>query len=122
MRKERKIFTNAIRASIYKKYNFTCQTCKKKWDETEKLFHIHHIDNNSINNKIENLELLCHSCHRKINSSGVYPRISVRVSNMIKIKLQSIALKDNTKPSKIVKKCIECFLANPNCIARKMIK
>jgi len=41
-------------------FNNECQECKSKNE-----LQIHHIDGNSLNNKINNFILLCVSCHRK---------------------------------------------------------
>lgn len=61
---KRKPFTLILKASIYKKYNFTCQRCKREWNGKERLFHIHHKDTNPTNNAPKNLILLCHLCHK----------------------------------------------------------
>lgn len=44
---------------------FTCSQCNKKGHLR---LHIHHKDENRLNNQIENLEVLCFSCHRKKHS------------------------------------------------------
>jgi uncharacterized CHY-type Zn-finger protein len=57
------------RKSILEAYNFKCQQCKQEYDDLI----IHHIDGkgricSKPNNKINNLTILCHSCHSKIHS------------------------------------------------------
>lgn len=50
-----------------------CNNCG--YDKYLKLLHVHHIDENRENNKLENLELLCPTCHLEkhlINASGPY--------------------------------------------------
>lgn len=42
-----------------------CEDCGKNLVESQKRFHVHHKDKNRYNNSIENLRLLCVSCHRK---------------------------------------------------------
>lgn len=45
-----------------KKYK--CENCKKsKWMKKNIPLELHHIDRNPLNNKIENLKLLCPNCH-----------------------------------------------------------
>lgn len=46
-----------------------------------------------------------------------YPRISVRVSPDVKIKLQALAIQRGVKPSKLVQSCVSCLLNNPTCKA-----
>ena len=55
------------------------------------------------------------------DKTNIYPRISVRISPTIKIKLQSMALQKKVKPSDLVQFCLECILNNPDCQARKII-
>lgn len=43
-----------------------CQNCKKKLEK----INIHHIDKNRLNNNMENLMILCTSCHNAIHDNG----------------------------------------------------
>lgn len=36
------------------------------WNEDERILEVHHIDENRSNNSVENLKILCPTCHRKI--------------------------------------------------------
>lgn len=58
--------TNYIRKYLFKKYNNKCSVCN--WGEiniyTKKIpLEVEHIDGNYLNNKEENLTLLCPNCH-----------------------------------------------------------
>lgn len=46
------------------KYAHECMACG--WDEDERILEVHHIDENRSNNDIDNLSILCPTCHRKI--------------------------------------------------------
>lgn len=54
------------RYKILKKYNYICQKCFKSGNE------VHHIDYNKLNNKENNLIVLCHSCNVKVNRNRKY--------------------------------------------------
>lgn len=41
-----------------------CMVCG--WDEDERILEVHHINENRQNNELENLVILCPTCHRKI--------------------------------------------------------
>lgn len=41
-----------------------CDCCG--WDEDERILEVHHIDSNRDNNVLDNLAILCPTCHRKI--------------------------------------------------------
>ena len=40
----------------------------QKYEDIERFGHVHHIDGNRNNNNLENLLLLCPSCHKKADS------------------------------------------------------
>jgi hypothetical protein len=42
-----------------------CDNCKEKLERGQgrRVILIHHIDNNPLNNKVENLQILCNACH-----------------------------------------------------------
>ena len=52
------------RLNAFQKYEHKCACCG--WDEDERILEVHHIDNNHNNNQLDNLILLCPTCHRKI--------------------------------------------------------
>lgn len=52
------------RLSAFKTYPHKCMVCG--WDEDERILEVHHIDENHSNNEINNLSILCPTCHRKI--------------------------------------------------------
>lgn len=65
--------SNHIRHYLFKKYNNSCQLCG--WNivnpHTNKVpLQIHHIDGNCLNNKEENLQLLCPNCHSLTENFG----------------------------------------------------
>src|SRR3990167_9451099 len=51
-----------IKKYIFNKYNNKCAGCL-----SSKSLHIHHIDKNKKNDKLENLILLCVNCHKEIH-------------------------------------------------------
>lgn len=48
--------------------SMTCQKCLKKLEIGKKEISIHHLNWNKKDNRLENLKLLCNSCHRKLHS------------------------------------------------------
>lgn len=59
---------NKIRAELQKEINSVCPFCTN--DEVGH-FEIHHIDENPSNNEINNLILLCPTCHSKITKKDI---------------------------------------------------
>lgn len=62
-----------VRKYLFRKYNNKCQKCG--WGEVNKAtglvpLQIHHIDGDALNNKEENLELLCPNCHALTDNFG----------------------------------------------------
>lgn len=71
-----------IRHYLLDKYNSSCQICG--WNKinsyTNKIpLQIHHIDGNCLNNKEENLQLLCPNCHSLTSTFGNSNKNSSRV-------------------------------------------
>ena len=65
--------SNYIKKYFFEKYNNKCQKCGwgEKNEHTNKVpLQHHHIDGNSLNNKEENLQLLCPNCHSLTQNFG----------------------------------------------------
>lgn len=54
------------RQLAFRNYIHECSNCG--WDEDEDILEVHHIDENRENNRLENLMILCPTCHRKLTS------------------------------------------------------
>lgn len=63
------------RPIILKKDNYTCQICgitqRESIRKYNQYLHIHHIDENKKNNKLNNLITLCCSCHGKVHINKI---------------------------------------------------
>lgn len=55
---------SGYRKRAFKIYPHKCAVCG--WSEDERILEVHHIDENREHNNIENLCILCPTCHRKI--------------------------------------------------------
>lgn len=71
--------SNHIRRYLFEKHNCRCQRCE--WGEqnmfTGKVpLQIHHIDGNCLNNKEDNLQLLCPNCHSLTETFGSRNRLN----------------------------------------------
>lgn len=67
-----KEFNEILKDKIREYYHYACQECDKTEDMLMVRLHIHHIDYDKTNNKIENLIPLCNSCHSKTNGDREY--------------------------------------------------
>lgn len=56
--------SNNYRRRALETYEHQCCICG--WNEDERILEVHHIDENRENNDINNLCILCPTCHRKI--------------------------------------------------------
>lgn len=56
--------TSNYRLKAFSIYPHVCAVCG--WNEDERILEVHHRDENRNNNKLENLCILCPTCHRKI--------------------------------------------------------
>lgn len=54
------------RLKAFEKLEHCCASCG--WNEDERILEVHHIDENRDNNNIDNLCILCPTCHRKLTS------------------------------------------------------
>ena len=52
------------RRRAFEIYRHECLICG--WDEDERILEVHHLDSDRTHNEIENLSILCPTCHRKI--------------------------------------------------------
>ncbi|MBN2567094.1 HNH endonuclease [Candidatus Woesearchaeota archaeon] len=66
-RKERIPIKSKIKKIVYRRAENSCQLCG---DNQSKL-HIHHIDKNPANNRVNNLIILCPNCHSKAESLNI---------------------------------------------------
>ena len=48
---------------IHERDEHSCVFCRRKWQEGERVFHVHHIDHDTLNNDNSNLVTLCPECH-----------------------------------------------------------
>jgi predicted DNA-binding protein len=48
--------------------------------------------------------------------------LGIRISKEQKERLEAIAKLSGEKPARLVRDCIECFISNENCQARKRYK
>jgi len=74
--------SNHIRRYLFEKYDGKCQICG--WNEENPITHkiplqVHHIDGNCLNNKEENLQLLCPNCHSLSETFGSLNENSSRI-------------------------------------------
>lgn len=77
----------AIRDYIKSKYNNSCQICG--WNKVNPHtglvpLHIHHIDGNCLNNKEDNLQLLCPNCHSLTENFGSRNKNCTRVDKRVR--------------------------------------
>ena len=74
--------SNYIRKFLFNEYNCSCQLCG--WNKVNKFtgrvpLQIHHIDGDCLNNRPENLQLLCPNCHSLTENYGNSNETSSRV-------------------------------------------
>lgn len=56
--------TSSYRKRAFETYTHKCCVCG--WDEDERILEVHHIDEDRANGSINNLCIICPTCHRKI--------------------------------------------------------
>jgi len=66
LRKQSGEWDNSLnyRLRAFEQLEHKCVVCG--WDDDDRILEVHHIDENRENNNIENLCILCPTCHRKI--------------------------------------------------------
>lgn len=74
--------SNYIRRYLFEKYNCSCQKCG--WNQINPCtgnvpLQVHHIDGDCLNNKEENLQLLCPNCHSLTDTFGNLNQKSSRI-------------------------------------------
>lgn len=77
----------AVKVYLRTKYNNSCQCCR--WSEVNPYtglipLQIHHIDGNCMNNKEENLQLLCPNCHSLTENFGSRNKNCTRIDKRIR--------------------------------------
>ena len=94
-----------IRRYFFEKYNSSCQICgwNKINPHTGKVpLQLHHIDGDCLNNKEENLQLLCPNCHSLTENFGSSNKNSSRIYRKQKGNLEEIyilEIEDNQSDS-----------------------
>ena len=59
-----KTTSQALRKYLLKNRNHECENCNLKfWNGENIPLSVHHIDGDAMNNKLDNLQLLCLNCH-----------------------------------------------------------
>lgn len=66
-------FSESLKLEVRKRDNWTCQLCNSKRSTS-----CHHIDEDKNNNIIDNLIVLCRSCHSKYHSSKQEKKIELQ--------------------------------------------
>ena len=61
---------SAYRKRAFQAYPHECLVCG--WNEDERILEVHHIDEDRDHNEVENLCILCPTCHRKITLGYYY--------------------------------------------------
>ena len=74
--------SNHVRRYLFEKYNCSCQKCG--WNQINPCtgnvpLQVHHIDGDCLNNKEENLQLLCPNCHSLTDTFGNLNQKSSRI-------------------------------------------
>lgn len=66
LRKQQGEWNNSLnyRLKAFSTYEHKCHCCG--WNEDDRILEVHHIDEDRTNNTIDNLMILCPTCHRKI--------------------------------------------------------
>ena len=77
--KPRKSIPNKTRSILQKEIKSQCPFCP---NEDVEHFQVHHIDKNPMNNELENLLMLCPTCHSKITKGDI------KYDSVIKVKSQ----------------------------------
>src|ERR1700722_9471577 len=86
--KRRPAIAYKVKVTLQKEIALVCPFCKNKEAEH---FEIHHIDNNTENNELSNLIMLCPTCHSKITKGDITKdevvKKKLEISSDIKIEI-----------------------------------
>ena len=58
-------FNNSLKRKVRKRDEYTCALCGVHWKQGQRAFHVHHINADKFDNRMQNLITLCPSCHAK---------------------------------------------------------
>lgn len=78
--KKRKSIPPKIKALLQKEINSSCPFCS---NDDVGHFQVHHIDENVENNEIDNLLMLCPTCHSKITKKDILEKEVIRIKSNI---------------------------------------
>lgn len=78
VKKSRKTISNKIRARLQKEISSHCPFCNNSDVEH---FQIHHIDEQPNNNELENLIMLCPTCHSKITKGDITMEVVINIKS-----------------------------------------
>jgi len=102
---------------FYHEKTYICACCNNsEWMGNPLRLDVDHVDGNSINNKIDNLQFLCPNCHRQktipiqklsINKKENKFRLATQVSTE-KIKKTSLCIDCGKKITEEAKQCVSC--------------
>jgi len=72
-------FDNQLKEQVRFRDKYTCQICGCSQLENGRQLDVHHKDYDKLNNTLNNLISLCHSCHSKTNSNREYWEIYFKI-------------------------------------------
>lgn len=62
----------AVSKSVRQKANYECSDCGISLIDHKKLCHVHHVNGVKSDNSLQNLQVLCLDCHRKVHGTNLY--------------------------------------------------
>lgn len=107
LQKTNKLCSHTTKLNLFK-YGFKIKKCEQcllnEWNGKEIPLELHHIDGNKINNKRENLQILCPNCHAQTSNYGIRNRKNF----IFKKKITKICECGNKIKSKKSERCFNC--------------